>query len=191
MINEKTLLSFMKESLKGGGVQVRRLDWHCVDYYILHSGWWGMVAPAQEIPSKCLALITQIARQLPFVGEGFLLKSKYAEKSEDPETIGTTFLDYIEDGYVYMPTKFTGLVWKDSAILQRKDLKLTLVKEEARTILTGNENLALVNMENTLLMWQDIDSGVYFFISAKADKNPEKFLEIESHNYWEEERDEY
>ena len=94
MINEKKMLNFMKESIKGGGLEVRRLEFNVTDYYIIHAGWWAVVAPAQEIPSKCLALITQVARRLPLLGEAHHMQKTTAEKITDPETIGDVFLEY-------------------------------------------------------------------------------------------------
>ncbi|MEG1863643.1 MAG: hypothetical protein RR198_08575, partial [Oscillospiraceae bacterium] len=127
----------------------------------------------------------------PLIGQAWHITSKEVTAIPDVESIGSSFIKTIENGDINIPTKFTGLINEGNSILQRKDLSIVLVAEDARTMLLGKENMGLTDLKGNMILWQDVDDEIYFITGAKKDLKPSRFAQLMQHNYWEDSTNEY
>lgn len=126
VVNEKGLLSAMKDAYKADGYTVAVDDSAGIEDLILLTSDWTVVIQKEEVPGKILGLITEHLRKLPLPGEAFRVKKKETQ-TEIFGMVNGAIADFHTSEKKRQPIRRTSLTMDGFPLWQASETK-TVVK---------------------------------------------------------------
>ncbi len=185
MIEEKTLVKFMKAAYTGGGLNVWRLEWRSIDTLYINSGYWAVLIPMSCAPSKVLALITEYLRRLPLIGECYRLMKK-----TEPESLtagrGEQLLDSADEGAYSLDCKLTPFFIGDKRVFQQRSLQLLTVSADLLALLNDRQNMGRTTSDGGSMLWHDADTDEWVWIPTRRDYKESELRRLRGQDFWRE-----
>lgn len=185
MINEKALLKLMKSAYKGGGLRVARQAM-TTDRLILRTGNWAVSLPMDAVPGKVLGLLAEWMRELPLIGQSWLLIS-----GEEPErqTAPDDTLDVLQEaaraGLYAEGMKPAGLIIREYEVFQLGDGEILLFRPDLVDLVRSRANMGLYYGDDESAYWQDEETGAEaWLLSTRAPGSDELVGHLTQFNFW-------
>ena len=185
LINEKALLKLMKSAHKGGGLRVARQA-VTSDCLILRAGHWAVILPMDAVPSKVLGLLAEWMRELPLIGQSWLLLSgEEPERQPVPDDVLVALQEATRAGLYCRGMKPAGLIIRECEVFQLGDGEILLFRTDLIDLVRNRDNMGLYNGEDESALWQDEETGAAaWLLSSRAPGSDGLVGHLSCFNFW-------
>lgn len=185
MINEKALLKLMKSAYKGGGLRVARQAM-TTDRLTLRAGAWAVSLPMDVVPGKVLGLLAEWMRELPLIGQSWLLISgEEPERQTVPDDTLAALQEATRAGLYSEGMKPAGLIIREYEVFQLGDGEILLFRPDLIDLVRSRGNMGLYNGEDESAWWQDEETGAEaWLLSTRAPGSDGIVGHLAGFNFW-------
>ena len=156
VVNEKGLLSAMKDAYKTVGYQVAVDESGGVDNVILHNPMWTAVIMKSELPRKVLGMIVEHIGDIPRVGTAFQVKKKETQ-TEIFNVVAGAPMDYHSDNQPRRIARRTSLILGGFPLWQTAmDQKVVKVYPDYEDIINWENGVVRLVGDDVLMIDDDV-----------------------------------
>ena len=188
LINEKALLKLMKSAYKGGGLRVARQDRPglSTDCLALRAGHWAVLLPMDAAPGKVLGLLAEWMRELPLIGQSWLLLSgEEPERQAEPDNVLAALQNAARAGLYCQGMKPAGLTLRECDVFQLGDGEILLFAPDLLDLVRSQANMGLYCAAVAEAYWQDEETGTEVWLWASLAPGSDGLIEhLAGFNFW-------
>lgn len=171
VVNEKGLLSAMKNAHKADGYQVAVDESGGIVNMIIHNPMWTVVIMKSELPRKVLAMVVEHIGEIPSVGTAFQVKKKETQ-TEIFNIVAGAPMDYHSDNQPRRIARRTSLILGGFPLWQTAtDQKVVKVYPDYEDIINWGNNLVRLVGDDVLMIDDDVSRA--YIRATKPKDGPE------------------
>lgn len=156
VVNEKGLLSAMKDAYKTVGYQVAVDESGGIENAIIHNPMWTVVIMKSELPRKVLGMIAEHIGVIPRVGTAFQVKKKETQ-TEIFNIVAGAPMEYHSDNQPSRIARRTSLTLGGLPLWQTAtDQKVVKVYPDYEDIINWGNNLVRLVGDDVLMIDDDV-----------------------------------
>ncbi len=168
VVNEKGLLSAMKDAYKLDGYQVAVDESGGIENMIIHTPMWTVVIMKSELPRKVLAMVVEHIGEIPRVGTAFQAKKKETQ-TEIFNVVAGAPMDYHSDNQPRRIVRRTNLILGGFPLWQTAtDQKVVKVYPDYEDIINWGNGVVRLVGDDVLMIDDDVSRAYIRASSPKA-----------------------